>query len=90
MAKKTNYTDFYYIEIYKNGERIYNEKSNQNILNFKQLNLLGIGVVDLKIYSVRVIDKIEYKSEPEVCRIILEYKLDKKPEFLTPDKIIIE
>jgi hypothetical protein len=54
------------------------------------LNLLGIGVVDLKIYSVRVIDKIEYKSEPEVCRIILEYKLDKKPEFLTPDKIIIE
>jgi len=88
--QKTNYTDFYYIEIYKNGERIYNEKSNQNTFNFKQLNLLGIGVVDLKIYSVRVIDKIEYKSEPEVCRIILEYKLDKKPEFLTPDKIIIE
>jgi hypothetical protein len=88
--QKTNYTDFYYIEIYKNGERVYNEKSNRNILNFKQLNLLGIGVVDLKIYSVRVIDKIEYKSEPEVCRIILEYKLDKKPEFLTPDKIIIE
>jgi hypothetical protein len=88
--QKTNYTDFYYIEIYKNGERVYNDKSNQNTFNFKQLNLLGIGVVDLKIYSVRVIDKIEYKSEPEVCRIILEYKLDKKPEFLTPDKIIIE
>ncbi|GIX43375.1 MAG: sigma factor regulatory protein FecR [Leptospiraceae bacterium] len=88
--KRTPYTDYYEYEIYKNGQLIYKNQTKLNYVNFNLLTLLGIGIFDLKVYSVKKINQKEYKSDPDISRFILEYKLNKKPEFLTPDKIIIE
>lgn len=90
LWNKTKYTDYYEYEIYKNGELITKNKTNQNYFILNQIPLLGIGIYDVKIYSIRNIHQSVFKSEPETVRFLLEYTIDKKPEFLTPEKIIIE
>ncbi len=86
----TKYADSYAIELYKNGNLIIQNKINKNFINLTSLNDLGIGIYDLKIYSLKNILDKEFRSDPENIRFILEYKIEQKPEFLTPRKILAE
>ncbi len=88
--KKSNFTDFYILEFYKNGEFVFRDKTKKTIYELKNLNKQGIGLFDVYIYSARIINQQEFKSEPEKIRFVFSYKIEKKPEFITPDKILID
>lgn len=87
---QSKYTDLYAWELYKNGNLVRQNKINKNSLNLIGLNELGVGIYDLKIYSVKNIPDREMRSDPANLRFILEYKIEQKPEFLTPKKIFVD
>lgn len=87
---KTKFTDYYEFEILKQDQTVEKLNLKANILEYDPFRKLNIGKFRGKIQSIRQVDKEILKSEEATIDFFIEQKLNKKPEFLTPEKIFVE
>lgn len=87
---KTKFTDYYEFEILKQDQTIEKFNLKTNVLEYDPFKKLNIGKFRGKIQSIREVEKEILKSEETTIDFFIEQKINKKPEFLTPEKIFVE
>ncbi len=87
---KTKFTDYYEFEIYKNNFLVDKLVLKNHFIDYNPFKKLSLGKFQCKVRSIREIESEILKSEEIEIDFILEQKLIKKPEFLTPKKIFID
>lgn len=88
--EKAKNADSYEYELFRNGEFYLKNRTNQTRLLLNNLEDFGVGVYDFRLRSSRkILDRV-YTSGESSLRFRLEYRLETKPEFLTPEIIVIE
>ncbi len=82
--------NYYEIQIQKNNKTLFKGTTKDSYFLFVNLNLLQDGLHNFSIQSVRQIQNQIIKSEVSNINFFVSYEIQNIPEFLTPDKIIIE
>ncbi|MCS7204967.1 MAG: FecR family protein [Leptospiraceae bacterium] len=88
--ERAKHVDYYEYELLKAGTPILKNRTNQNQVVLTNLEDFGIGVYDFRVKGVRKIQERIIPTNEVGVRFVLEYQIQSKPEFLTPERIVIE